>query len=107
MSHVLVIESDPDRARAAARALEGAGFRVLTAADAEHAQQLLGRGGSPAGLAAAGEVARLRGQLEEEAGRRRALEALLAAERGRLRALIDNLPDHIFIKDAAGHYVVD
>jgi PAS domain S-box-containing protein len=112
MPHVLVIESDPDRAKAAARALEGAGFRVMTADDAEQARRLLGGGGSPAGLvdfpqAAPEEVARLRAQLEEEVGRRRALEGLLAAERGRLRALIDNLPDHIFIKDVAGRYVVD
>jgi PAS domain S-box-containing protein len=60
----------------------------------------------------AGRLGRLpaRAGAEGAAGRNdaaRALEEALAAERGRLRTLIDNLPDHIFIKDAAGRYVVD
>ena len=53
------------------------------------------------------EAARLRGRCAEEAARRRGLAESLAAERERLRTLIDNLPDHIFIKDGAGRYILD
>ncbi len=35
------------------------------------------------------------------------METALEAERNLLRAVIDNLPDHIFLKDAAGHYLLD
>jgi PAS domain S-box-containing protein len=34
-------------------------------------------------------------------------EVALSQERNLLRSLIDNLPDHIYIKDAAGRYVTD
>jgi PAS domain S-box-containing protein len=34
-------------------------------------------------------------------------EEALARERNLLRAIIDNLPDHIYLKDTAGHYIVD
>jgi len=35
------------------------------------------------------------------------MEDQLATERNLLRALIDNVPDHIFLKDAEGHYLLD
>jgi PAS domain S-box-containing protein len=38
---------------------------------------------------------------------RRAAEMALDAERNLLRALIDNLPDYIFVKDTQGRYLVD
>ena len=38
---------------------------------------------------------------------RRQAEETLGAERSLLRTLIDNLPDHVFIKDAQGRYVLD
>jgi PAS domain S-box-containing protein len=34
-------------------------------------------------------------------------EEALARERNLLRAIIDNLPDHIYLKDTAGRYIVD
>jgi two-component system NtrC family sensor kinase len=36
-----------------------------------------------------------------------AAERELATERNLLRSLIDNLPDHIYIKDASGRYITD
>ena len=44
--------------------------------------------------------------LRDIAARRRA-EALLAQERNLLRNLIDAIPDHIFVKDLQGRYVLD
>ncbi|MCX6966882.1 MAG: CHASE3 domain-containing protein [Verrucomicrobia bacterium] len=44
--------------------------------------------------------------LHDIAARRRA-EALLAQERNLLRSLIDAIPDHIFVKDPQGRYVLD
>jgi len=44
--------------------------------------------------------------LRDIAARRRA-EALLAQERNLLRNLIDAIPDHIFVKDREGRYVLD
>ncbi len=38
---------------------------------------------------------------------RRQADLALNAERNLLRRLIDNIPDHIFIKDMQGHYVTD
>jgi PAS domain S-box-containing protein len=38
---------------------------------------------------------------------RQQTQAALSAERTLLRSLIDNLPDHIFIKDARGYYITD
>ncbi|MBV9127298.1 MAG: PAS domain-containing protein, partial [Verrucomicrobia bacterium] len=38
---------------------------------------------------------------------RKQFEESLSRERNLLRAVIDNLPDHIYLKDTAGHYVVD
>ena len=35
------------------------------------------------------------------------MEEQLAAERNRLRSVIDNLPDPIYVKDEAGHYLLD
>ncbi|MGB8168969.1 MAG: PAS domain-containing protein [Chthoniobacteraceae bacterium] len=35
------------------------------------------------------------------------MEATLENERNLLRAVIDNVPDHIFLKDAEGHYLLD
>lgn len=35
------------------------------------------------------------------------MESALVAERNLLRAVIDNVPDHIFLKDAEGHYLLD
>ncbi len=39
--------------------------------------------------------------------RRRSAEGALLQERTLLRQLIDNLPDHIYIKDSTGHYITD
>lgn len=39
--------------------------------------------------------------------RRKQAEQALGDEHNRLRAVIDNLPDHIFLKDTTGHYVLD
>ncbi len=39
--------------------------------------------------------------------RRKQAEQALGDEYNRLRAVIDNLPDHIFLKDTTGHYVLD
>jgi PAS domain S-box-containing protein len=35
------------------------------------------------------------------------MESALEDERNLLRAVIDNVPDHIFLKDAEGHYLLD
>lgn len=35
------------------------------------------------------------------------MESTLENERNLLRAVIDNVPDHIFLKDAEGHYLLD
>ena len=39
--------------------------------------------------------------------RRKQAEQALGDEHNRLRAVIDNLPDHIFLKDTTGHYMLD
>lgn len=39
--------------------------------------------------------------------RRKQAEQALGDEHNLLRAVIDNLPDHIFLKDTTGHYVLD
>lgn len=39
--------------------------------------------------------------------RRKQAEQALGDEHNLLRAVIDNLPDHIFLKDTKGHYVLD
>ncbi len=44
--------------------------------------------------------------LRDIAARRRA-EAALADERNLLRSIIDTLPDHVFVKDTAGRYLLD
>ena len=44
--------------------------------------------------------------LRDIAARRRA-EAALAAERNLLRSIIDTLPDHVFVKDTSGRYLLD
>ena len=43
---------------------------------------------------------------EEELAQRRGAEEALAQERNLLRTLIDNLPDHVYIKDAQGRYIL-
>jgi PAS domain S-box-containing protein len=58
-------------------------------------------------LAAFEDVVRLNTRNEQEIAQRRRAEQALARERNQLRTLIDNLPDHIYIKDAEGRYVVD
>ena len=40
-------------------------------------------------------------------GVRRRIEDLLASERNLLRSLIDTIPEHIFVKDLRGRYVLD
>ena len=42
----------------------------------------------------------------QEITQRKQAEAALAAERNLLRTLIDHMPDYIFVKDAAGRFVV-
>ena len=44
--------------------------------------------------------------LRDIAARRRA-EAALAHERNLLRSIIDTLPDHVFVKDTSGRYLLD
>ncbi len=44
--------------------------------------------------------------LKQEVAERKQVEARLAAERNRLRTLIDNLPDCIFVKDAQCRFVI-
>jgi PAS domain S-box-containing protein len=39
--------------------------------------------------------------------KRKQAEQALGDEHNRLRSVIDNLPDHIFLKDTEGHYVLD
>jgi PAS domain S-box-containing protein len=53
----------------------------------------------------AGTVLYYVGSMEDITERRRAEEALLA-ERQLLRTLIDNMPDYIYVKDAASRYLV-
>jgi two-component system sensor histidine kinase/response regulator len=58
-------------------------------------------------LSAFEDVVRLNERNEQEIAQRRRIEQALAQERNQLRTLIDNLPDHIYIKDALGRYLVD
>lgn len=55
------------------------------------------------------EVAELRRQnevLRQELNERLALDEHLAGERGLLRTLIDNMPDHIYVKDRSGRFII-
>jgi PAS domain S-box-containing protein len=58
-------------------------------------------------LSAFEDVVRLNERNEQEIAQRRRIEQALGRERNQLRTLIDNLPDHIYIKDAQGRYLVD
>jgi PAS domain S-box-containing protein len=58
-------------------------------------------------LSAFEDVVRLNDRHEQELAQRRRAEQALATERNQLRTLIDNLPDHIYIKDTAGRYLLD
>jgi PAS domain S-box-containing protein len=53
------------------------------------------------------DAARLHERHHDELARRLQTEQALAAERRQLQTLIDNLPDSIYFKDAAGRYVLD
>jgi PAS domain S-box-containing protein len=53
------------------------------------------------------DVVHLNERYEEEIEQRRRAEQALAQERNLLRTLIDSLPDHIFIKDTLGRYVLN
>ncbi|SFU36301.1 PAS domain S-box-containing protein/diguanylate cyclase (GGDEF) domain-containing protein [Pseudoduganella namucuonensis] len=44
--------------------------------------------------------------LREELKARQAMAEHLASERGLLRTLIDNMPDHIYVKDRSGRFVI-
>ncbi len=54
----------------------------------------------------AGEILGYEGTVEDITERKRA-EETLAQERNLLRTLIDNLPDHIFVKDAERRYILN
>lgn len=45
-------------------------------------------------------------QLQAEVDERNLAEETLSKERGMLRALIDNVPDFMYVKDAASRFVV-
>jgi sigma-B regulation protein RsbU (phosphoserine phosphatase) len=46
-------------------------------------------------------------ELEQAAAIHRGVEQTLEAERNLLRSLVDNLPDFIYVKDAASRYILD
>jgi two-component system cell cycle sensor histidine kinase/response regulator CckA len=52
------------------------------------------------------ELVRANQNLEAQIAERQRAEAALVVERNRLRTLIDNLPDLIYVKDTAGRFVV-
>jgi PAS domain S-box-containing protein len=54
----------------------------------------------------AADLARAQAVLHEQTRERQQAEATLAAERNLLRTLIDNLPDCIYAKDAAGRFIL-
>lgn len=45
-------------------------------------------------------------ELQSEVVQRARVEEALSAERGRLRALIDNVPDHMYVKDVDCRFLV-
>jgi PAS domain S-box-containing protein len=57
-------------------------------------------------LGAFEDVVHLHERAEQEIQQRRRIEQALAEERNVLRTLIDSLPDHIYIKDREGRYLV-
>lgn len=53
------------------------------------------------------ELARTNKVLEKQIAAGNEVKRALATERNLLRTLIDNLPDHIYVKDPQGRYVID
>ena len=59
-----------------------------------------------ASRAEAAELRRQNESLRRELDERLALAEHLAGERGLLRTLIDNMPDHIYVKDRSGRFII-